>query len=260
MRKTCKNWALLLLASAALTGCSTPADPERVELLISAAASLGKPLEQIKRDYERQHPDVTLTFNLGASGTLLTQLEQGAPADLFWSAASMQMDALEKQDKLQPGSRVHATANELVLVVPQGRSNVTSFAQLGEATVQRIAIGTPETVPAGLYAKQTLTALTLWPTVEPKAIYAKDVTQVLAYVERGEVDAGLVYRSDAASAKQVQVVATATSGQHDPIVYPLAILKHTRDLQAAQDFHAYLLSSAAQEVLIRHGFSRLEGQ
>ncbi|MBL0388038.1 molybdate ABC transporter substrate-binding protein [Tumebacillus sp. ITR2] len=258
-----KRIAMLMAVSLVLlAGCSsqepststTPADKPHVTLTLSAAASLAKPLDTLTADYKKDHPEVEVTVNLGASGTLQKQIEQGAPADLFWSAGVAQMDALEKKELLADGTRQDVLKNELVLIRPKS-GTVQTFEDLGKPAVKKIALGTPETVPAGKYAQEALTKLHLWAHVQEKAIFGKDVTSVLTYVEHGEVDAGLVYKTDALSSTQVDIVATSDESAHSPILYPLAILKNTQHLPEAKALEDYLHSAHAQEVLQKAGFA-----
>lgn len=247
------------LALAVLTAACSDSSEEKTEIILSAAASLGQPLGQIRADFEREYPKLRLTINLGSSGALQKQIEQGAPADLFWSAGVAQMDALEKKGLLLDGTRRDAAGNELVLVLPKAEeSDVITFTSLGEAKVQKIAVGTPETVPAGQYAQQTLETLNVWDSVKSRAVWAKDVTQVLTYVERGDVQAGIVYRSDAQGSDKVRVVATAPEGSHQPIIYPLAGIKATRHPDAVRETIRYLTGPHAQEILQKHGFKKAE--
>jgi molybdate transport system substrate-binding protein len=256
MKKT--GAALLALAGVLAAGCSngTPttkqAEPHTA-LILSAAASLGQPLELLKADYQREHPEIEITLNLGASGTLQKQIEQGAPADLFWSAGTAQMDALEQKNLLTPGTRQNILKNQLVLVRAQA-GTLHTFQDLAGPAVKKVALGTPETVPAGRYAQETLAKLGLWETVQSKAVYGKDVTAVLTYVERGEVDAGLVYLTDALHSTKVEIAATADESTHAPILYPLAVIQSTRHPRQAQELAAYLRGPHAQEILTKAGF------
>lgn len=257
-----KKIALLALGMVLVAGCSSNkaeppkqevADKPHVTLILSAAASLGKPLEVLKADYQHDHPEVEISINLGASGTLQKQIEQGAPADLFWSAGSSQMDALEKQNLLAADTRQNVLKNDLVLVRPKS-SGLKSFADLANPSVKKIALGTPESVPAGKYAQETLTKLGLWDTVKDKAVYGKDVTSVLTYVERGEVDAGIVYKTDALGSQDVVIAATAEESTHSPILYPLAVMQNSQHLKEAKELEDYLRGAHAQDVLQKAGF------
>lgn len=223
-------------------------------LLVSAAASLKDALENIKPLYQKKHPDVDLTFNFGASGALLQQIEQGAPADIFISAAKRQMDTLDHKGVLVPGTRTNFANNRLVLIVPNDSRAVASFMSLKKPEIKRISIGEPRSVPAGQYAEQVLQKLNLWNDVKPKLVYANNVRQVLAAVESGNADAGMVYTTDAKVSGKVKVVVTADDAYHSPIVYPMAVLKSSKNTNAAKSFVQYLSSNEAKNVLRKYGF------
>ncbi|KGF73780.1 hypothetical protein DO97_10220 [Neosynechococcus sphagnicola sy1] len=224
-------------------------------LLVSAAASLKEVLEEINPLYRRNHHDVNLTFNFGASGALLQQIEQGAPADIFISAAKGQMDTLDQKGALVPGTRTNLAANKLVLIVPNGSAGVVSFDSLKLPEVKRIAIGEPRSVPAGQYAEQVLQKLNLMDAVKPKLVYANNVRQVLAAVESGNAEAGLVYLTDAKISSKVKIVVIVADSYHSPIVYPMAVLKSSKNITAAKAFVQYLTSSEAKSALRKYGFS-----
>ncbi|MBW4518300.1 MAG: molybdate ABC transporter substrate-binding protein [Scytolyngbya sp. HA4215-MV1] len=224
------------------------------DVLVSAAASLKEVMTEIKPLYQKTHSDVNLTFNFGASGALLQQIEQGAPADIFISAAKRQMDSLDQKGALVPGTRKNLANNQLVLIVPQGSRAVTSFTSLKQPEIRRIAIGEPRSVPAGQYAQQVLQKLNLWNAVKPKLVYANNVRQVLAAVESGNVDAGFVYMTDAKISNKVKVVVIAENSYHSPIVYPMAVLKRSKNMGAAKAFVQYLSGSQAKSVLRKYGF------
>lgn len=226
----------------------------RANLVVSAAASLKDSLQEIQPLYQKTHPNVDLTFNFGASGTLLQQIEQGAPADIFISAAKRQMDALEQNGALVPGTRTNLANNQLVLIVPKGSRAVSSFLSLRNPQIKRIAIGEPRSVPAGQYAEQVLHKLNLWNDVTPKLVYANNVRQVLAAVESGNADAGLVYITDARISHQVSTVVTANGSYHSPIVYPMAVLKSSKNVDVAKAFLQYLSGNDAKKVLRKYGF------
>jgi molybdate transport system substrate-binding protein len=223
-------------------------------LLVSAAASLKDVMEEIKPLYERANPGVNLTFNFGSSGALLQQIEQGAPADIFISAAKRQMDTLDQKGALVPKTRTNLANNRLVLIVPTSTRGVTSFSSLKNSSIKRVAIGEPRSVPAGQYAEQVLQKLKLWDDVKPKLVYGNNVRQVLAAVESGNVDAGLVYATDARSSNKVKVAVIADEEFHSPIVYPMAVLKSSKNVNAAKSFVQYLSSNEAKGLLRKYGF------
>jgi len=257
-----------LLISLAAAGCGggSPSTPPvsaapPTELTISAAVSLKDALAEIKTRYEQKNPRIKLVYNLGASGTLQKQIEQGAPADLFISAAPKQMNELEAKNLLNKASRKNLVENKLVLIVPQNSTlKIEKFEDLTQPAIAKIAIGEPAVVPAGQYAQQVLQKLGLWEPVKGKAVLAKDVRTVLTYVETGNVEAGIVYKTDAASSQKVKVAATAPEGSHAPILYPAAVLAGTKQPKAAEEFLAYLSGPEAAQILSKHGFTPLGGK
>jgi molybdate transport system substrate-binding protein len=244
-----------------LTGCLGDANhrsdggtrSEAVTLHVLAAASLSAPLNELIRQYESKHPDVKLVTHYASSGTLQKQIEQGAPADLFLSAASQQVDELKEKGMI--GDHSVLLKNRLVLIVPKNSAAVISrFSDLESPSVKRIAVGHPDTVPAGTYAKQTLTHLGVWERIQPKLVFAKDVRQVLTYVESGNVDAGFVYKTDALASDRVRLSVTAAEESHEPIVCPIGVVKATKHPDEAKAFYDWLHSPEAQDVFERHGF------
>ena len=205
--------------------------------------------------YQRSRPEVNVAFNFGASGALLQQIEQGAPTDVFISAAAKQIDTLEQKGSIVPGTRTNFANNQLVLIAPKNSATVTSFDSLKTPEITRISIGEPRSVPAGQYAEQVLQKLSLINDVKTKLVYANNVRQVLAAVESGNADAGIVYITDAKISDKVKVAAIAEEGSHSPIVYPIAVLKSSKNIDAAKAFVQYLSSDEARAVLRKNGFS-----
>ncbi|HBP62934.1 MAG TPA: molybdate ABC transporter substrate-binding protein [Desulfosporosinus sp.] len=244
-----------------LVGCSAGKTSEPVakveptEIMVSAAASMKDSMTELQKAYAIKTPAVKLTIVYGASGTLQQQIEQGAPSDLFISAGKSQMDALEAKNLLVKESKVDLIGNDLVLVTGKDNTKITSMEDLTKA--DKISIGTRESVRAGKYAQESLTNLKLWEAVQPKLVLAKDVTQVLNYVETGNVDAGLVYQSDAQGSTKVKVVTVAPASSHKAIVYPAAIISATKNKQLTEDFLKYLQSADAQKVFIKYGFKSI---
>jgi molybdate transport system substrate-binding protein len=248
----------LAFAALVVVGCRTQSTPDQaapVEITVSAAASLKDAFAEAGRVYERR-TGARVRFNFGASGVLQKQIEQAAPVDVFASAGARQMDELAARGLILAETRRDFARNALVLVVPAGtETRLDDFTQLSQTAVRRIAIGNPKTVPAGQYTEQLLTNLKLWEPLQPKLILAEDVRQVLDYVARGEVDAGIVYASDATEATgKVTLAARAPAEQHDPIRYPVAVVRDSRQADAARQFVQFLLSPEGQAVLTKHGF------
>jgi molybdate transport system substrate-binding protein len=244
--------ALLLISSFNLHAApqSKPSD-----LTVSAAVSLKDALTEIAPLFNKTQPNVAIHFNLGASGTLQQQIEQGAPVDLYISAAPDQMDALAKDNMLAPGTRQDLVRNTIVLIVPAGTTQIATFQDLLKPAVKFVAIGEPQAVPAGKYAQQVLTHYSLYDSLQPKFVLGKDVRSVLTYVASGNADAGIVYSTDAKTTSQVRVALVAPEDSHSPVVYPVAVLQDAENPAAAKAFEAFLLSPEGQAVFAKYGFS-----
>ncbi len=241
---------LAALLLALLTAAAQAATP----ITVSAAASLKDALTEIQKVYAKAQPDVVVTYNFAGSGALQQQIENGAPVDVFISAAPKQMDALEKRELLLAGTRRNLLTNTLVLIAPKNSTVIQGFADLTKADVRHIALGDPRSVPAGTYAAETLVALKLSAAVESKLVRMLDVRQVLTSVETGDAQAGFVYRTEALLSEKIRVAATAAAEQHAPIIYPIAVIKDTKHPDAARAFVAFLSSEAAKTVFAKFGF------
>lgn len=243
--------SVVALASSIVSPFIARAEP----LTVSAAISLKPALEALESDYETASGDV-VTYNFGASGALLGQIKAGAPVDLFIAAAEKQVSELIKADLADAATRTVVARGRLVLIVPAKQADpVTSLKDLANDRVKRVAIGQPKTVPAGDYATQALAKAGLSAGVADKLVYGTNVRQVLDYVVRGEVDAGLVYATDAKDAGDaVKVVELIDPSLHEPIVYPAVVVKNAAHAAAADRFMKYLASDAGQRVLADKGF------
>ena len=246
-----------LTTAVSLAAAATPASADPIT--VSAAISLKESLEQVGRDFHARTGD-DVRFNFDASGRLEQQIEQGAPVDAFVSAADAEVDDLTRGGQADPATRHVVAGNTLVLVVPpdatpNSTAGPTSLADLA-TTTGKIAAGDPKSVPAGHYAQQTLAAMKLTAAVAPRLVLGQNVRQVLTYVERGEVSAGLVYGTDAKQAGDaVKVVATADPATHDPIEYPAVVIAASTHPAAAKRFVDYLSTPPARAVLVAHGFT-----
>ncbi|WNS41259.1 molybdate ABC transporter substrate-binding protein [Paenibacillus sp. MMS20-IR301] len=245
--------ALLALGLTAAPADQAQAAAKKTEIIISAAASLQDSLDKIAVTYEKQHPEIDLVFNYGASGTLQKQIEQGAPADLFFSAGDKQMTALVDGGLIS--SNTELLKNQLVLVVPSdSKTSISTITQLTDKAFKKVAVGQPESVPAGQYAQQSLTAKNVWDTLQSKLVFAKDVRQVLSYVETGNADAGFVYKTDALTSKKVKIALTVGGHVHKAINYPVGIIKESSHQTEAKAFYDYVQTSAASTVFTSYGF------
>ena len=245
-----KKIALALLLSAA--GLAAHA----ADVTISAAASLTNAFKEVAPAFEAQNPGTKVLLNFAASDALLAQIAKGAPVDVFASADQETMDKAQQQNVLVAGSRRNFVNNALVLITPvDGAAHLASLADLAKPEIKRIALGKPEGVPAGRYAKGALEAAKVWSAIEAKAVYAINVRQALDYVARGEVEAGFVYATDAAVQKD-KVKVALTVPTEAPISYPVAVLNGGPNAEAARKFIDYLLSPAGQAVLAKYGFQK----
>ncbi len=238
-----------------VSGCSSNEPTDEVKLTISAAASLKESLEKIQQSYEKEYPNVKLRYNFGGSGSLQQQIAQGAPVDLFFSSSEDKFNKLVDEGFIAEDNGITLLQNELVLIVPTDNTyDITKFEDLIHREISHISIGIPETVPAGKYAKETLESLKIWTEIESKIVFAKDVRQVLSYVETGNVEAGIVYKSDALQSEKVTIISTADANLHSPIVYPIGIINGTKNYIAAKDFYNYIQKQNSLEVFEDYGF------
>ena len=252
---------LSLSLVALVTACQTdqsvqqaPQETPKVTLIVSVAASVQDAMTEIKPLFTQENPNIEITYNFGSSGSLQQQIEQGAPADVFISAAPKQMNALQDKDLLLTETRQDLLKNKVVLVTPQTQESTITFEDLSNNQFKKIALGDPASVPAGQYGKEVLTSLNLYDTLQSKLVFGKDVRQVLTYVETGNVDAGIVYQTDAKISDQVKVAAVAPEETHSPIVYPVSVLKNTKHPEQAETFVQFLFSDQAKTVFENYGF------
>lgn len=246
----------LMLAGGVLAACGNEDDAndnKEVTLTVSAAASLQDALKELAKAYESEHNNIHITYNFGGSGALQQQISQGAPVDLFFSASEANYDTLVKDGDIDEKDGTDLLENELVLVTPkENDKNIESFEDLTKA--DKVALGTPESVPAGEYGIETLKSIDVWTKIKSNVVYGKDVRQVLTYAETGNVDAGIVYKTDALTSNKVEVVAIADDDTHSPIIYPVGMLKDSKNPDEAADFYAFLKSDDAMEVFKDYGF------
>ena len=226
------------------------------ELTLSVAVSVKEAVEALGRGFAASRPGVTLRYNFGASGELQKQIEAGAPVDVFLSAAQRQMDELEKQRLIVTSTRRVFARNVLTVIKPaDSKVDIAKPADLLEARVTRVVVGQPKTVPAGQYTEESLRALGLWERLQPKIVFTENVRQALDYVGRGEVDAGFVYTTDAASrAQSVTEAFRPPEDSYRPVVYPGAVVAGSKHAALAQAFLDVLSSANGRTVLARFGF------
>lgn len=240
------TWAICWMASAGFASAAT--------IRVFAAASLTESLQEIGAAYAERSGDKIL-FNFAASGPLARQIEEGAPADLFFSADEARMDALEKKGLIVQATRRSRLSNLLVFItLADSPLAIAAPKDLAAPSVKRIACGDPQTVPVGAYAKAFLSKLDLWPRLEAKVVPCESVRAVLAAVESGNVDIGIVYQTDAAISKKAETVFKVSREEGPAISYPVALVKESKEPAAAARFLEYLCGDAAGATFAKHGF------
>ena len=268
--------ATAIVMALGVAGCSsnktatqetTDDNAETTTVTVFAAASMTETLSQIAEMYKEVDPSVELVFNFDSSGTLKTQIQEGADCDIFISAAQKQMNQLDATqdaeanpdglDFIDPDTRFNLVSNSVVLITPSGNpEGLTSFEDVGTDKVKLIALGNSD-VPVGQYSEEIFTNMGIWDELnaDGKITFGSNVKEVLAQVEEGAVDCGVVYSTDAATSEKVDVVATAPEGTHKPIVYPAAVLKNAPNAEKANEFLAYLKTDACADVFESVGFA-----
>ncbi|GEK57591.1 molybdate ABC transporter substrate-binding protein [Marinococcus halophilus] len=253
------NWKPFVAAGAGiflLQGCS--GDPqaeqneEQAELTVSAAASLQDALTEVQKSFANEHPDISLAFNYGGSGTLKQQIERGSPADIFLSASAAHYNDLEEENKMVETEDPVFAENTLVAVVPRD-SKAEELQEVLEGS-GRIAVATPEAAPAGRYAQEALTSMQEWKRVQERVVFAKDVRHALTLVERNNAALGFVYASDARGA-DVQVLEELDPSLYSAIHYYGGAVAGNGNEKESREFMEYLQSSEAQDILRSYGFS-----
>ncbi|HET7695034.1 MAG TPA: molybdate ABC transporter substrate-binding protein [Vicinamibacterales bacterium] len=244
-----------LLAAGLVLFLASQDAPEPAAVTVSAAVSLTDALSAIAKEYAAGTRG-GVRFNFGASNVLARQIVQGAPVDLFISADAAQMEVVRGAGLIQEGTRVDLVGNQLAVVVPTDRPRTfTSIAQIGEPSFRRIAIGDPAAVPAGVYARQYLEKEGLWAALQPRIVPTGSVRAALAAVEAGAADAAIVYRTDARGALRATVAWVVPLDRGPRIVYPAAIVRGSRNAQAASRFLEFLRSATAERTFTRFGFT-----
>lgn len=252
---------MVLCCSLFLVGCgnkssenSVSEEKQPVELNISAAASLKEVMADLETAYNKVADNVTLVVNYGGSGSLQQQIEQGAPCDLFISAGQKQMNTLKEKGLLVDETTKDLVQNELVLITAKG-VEIKSFDDLKNSDIKHIAVGDPGSVPAGKYADEVLVNTGIKDSISDKLVFAKDVKEVLAWVASGNADAGFVYLSDALNNSNVNVVKNVPEvNEHSPIIYPVSVIKDSKNIEEAKKFEDFLFTEEAQKIFEKYGY------
>ena len=240
-----------------IAGCeNSRTNAETTELTVAAAASLTDVMEEIAVLYNNSNPNVDLKFTFGGSGALMTQIEEGAPVDVFISAAQKQMDTLEEKGMIKDDTRVDLLSNQVVLITSKStQKEIESFEDIATDKVEKIALGDPSSVPVGQYSQEIFDKLGIVDEADKKAVYAADVRQVLSWVVSGEVDCGIVYRTDAITSGLVTIVTQAPYGSHNPVIYPAALVDGTNNTDAGEKFIEFLFTDQAKSIFEKYGFN-----
>lgn len=269
MLKKTKIISMLLCCSLLLISCgkgdsgngTTTGDEEEkapVELNISAAASLKEVMTDLETEYKKSNENVILVVNYGSSGSLQQQIEQGAPCDLFISAGQSQINNLKEKGLLLDDTTKDLVENSLVLVAANG-VEISSLDDLKSDNVTHIAVGEPESVPAGKYADEVLTNTGIKDSINDKLVFAKDVKEVLAWVASGNADVGFVYLSDALSSDRVSIVENVDEvNNHSSITYPVSVIKDSTNVDEAKKFEDFLFTDTAQKIFEKYGYKSVK--
>ncbi|KLI31615.1 molybdate ABC transporter substrate-binding protein [Brachyspira hyodysenteriae] len=246
---------ITLLISYLFISCGSSKTAENKEILVLAAASLTDVLTELANNYKTE-TGTTVTFSFASSGALQTQIEAGSPADIFFSAAQKQMDALQEKDLIYTDTRKDLLENKVVLISPTNSAlNIKSFTDITNANVTKVGLGEPKSVPVGQYSEEILSNLSILDAVKQKAVYGSDVRNVLSWVRTGEVDCGIVYATDAQIANDINIIAEAPEGTHKKVIYPIAIVKGSENKEEAQKFINYISTDKAAEAFKDYGFT-----
>lgn len=252
-----KKLIILMMMTIMLVGCGTKkADKEDKlkEVHISAAASLTDAVGELAKDFEKENNNFKIIPNYAGSGALQSQIEEGAPCDIFISAADKQMDALENKGLIVKDSRVELLKNEVILISPiDSTTKVTKFEDILQEKDRKIAIADPASVPVGQYSEQIFTKLGIWENIKPTMVMSQDVRQTLDWVVTKNVNFGVVYKTDAIIEKEkVKILATAPKDSHKDVNYPIALIK---DDENSKKFYEFLKSDDAKKVFEKYGFT-----
>lgn len=251
-----KRILLIVTATMILSACGQPKESnkskqEKVTVTVSAAASLKDALSEIEKNFEKEHKNIDVKFNYGASGALAQQIKSGAPVDIFFSAAQDKVDALIKEKLIDAADSKTVIKNHLVVA---SQSEIKQLDALTNQDIKKIAIGNPDLVPAGAYGKEALENADIYTQIEERLVLAKDVRQVLTYVETQNVDAGIVYASDIKTSKKIKHTYKINDELHGDIVYPIAQIKSTKHPQESKKLFQYLQSNKSKVIYKSHGF------
>lgn len=257
MKKNSSIIVILLVFIMTASSCNSAAETTEEQentIRVAAASSLQNVMQEVEAVFTKQYPDTEMEVHFGSSGSLKQQIAQGAPVDLFFSASSMKVDQLVEDGHMEKTSTAVIMHNSLVLIEPAESSSSLSQLQDAADPEVKLSIGTPESVPAGRYAKETLQTAELWEDVKADLIQAKNVRQVLTYVENENVDAGFVYKTDALQSSKIHIAAEVSPSSHSPINYPAGLTSAGEEKQAAEELLEFLQSPEMKDIAENYGF------
>ena len=230
---------------------------DKKKVTVFAAASMTEALEELKTEFEKENPDLNLTFNFDSSGTLKTQIDEGADCDVFVSAAQKQMDELDKEDKIDKETRFDLLENEVTLAVAKGNEKgIKDFKDLEKDEVEKIALGNSD-VPVGQYSEEILKNLGIWDKIQDKVTFGSNVKEVTSWVSEKTVDCGIVYKTDAKTAGLETVAVADDSMLENKVIYPAALLKNSKNPEEGKKYLEFLQGEKASEILDKYGFKPL---
>ena len=234
---------------------NTQSNSENKEIYVLAAASLTDVLTELANNY-KQETSTEIIFSFASSGALQAQIEASAPADIFFSAAQKQMNALEEKGLIDSETRKDLLENKVVLISPKNSNlNIKSFTDITNSNVKKLGLGEPKSVPVGQYSEEILSNLSILDIAKEKAVYGSDVRNVLDWVETAEVDCGIVYATDAKIAKNINIIAEAPEDTHKKVIYPISIIKSSQNKEEAKKFIDYISTDKSKEIFQNYGFT-----
>lgn len=234
---------------------NTQSNSENKEIYVLVAASLTDVLTELANNY-KQETSTEIIFSFASSGALQAQIEASAPADIFFSAAQKQMNALEEKGLIDSETRKDLLENKVVLISPKNSNlNIKSFTDITNSNVKKLGLGEPKNVPVGQYSEEILSNLSILDIAKEKAVYGSDVRNVLDWVETAEVDCGIVYATDAKIAKNINIIAEAPEDTHKKVIYPISIIKSSQNKEEAKKFIDYISTDKSKEIFQNYGFT-----
>ena len=234
---------------------NTQSNSENKEIYVLAAASLTDVLTELANNYKKE-TSTEIIFSFASSGALQAQIEASAPADIFFSAAQKQMNALEEKGLIDSETRKDLLENKVVLISPKNSNlNIKSFTDITNSNVKKLGLGEPKSVPVGQYSEEILSNLSILDIAKEKAVYGSDVRNVLDWVETAEVDCGIVYATDAKIAKNINIIAEAPEDTHKKVIYPISIIKSSQNKEEAKKFIDYISTDKSKEIFQNYGFT-----